>query len=244
MTRFVILAVPRAGSNLLCTLLNSHPEVLCHHEVFNPRGIFYALTHRDGSFSVGSLAERQRDPLGFLERLWDAHVDHGCVGFKMTRGQEETVLWKVISDATVKKIVLRRRNRIKTYVSERIAVNDGKWEVYQLDEAIPPPDPVRVELPALLHHVKVNERFYSDILALLADDEQSFVTTFYEELVASSEQQRILKFLEQRSSGVRLEPRSVKQNSRDLRDLIANFDELADAVRHTEFEAELYELEN
>ena len=77
MTRFVILSVPRAGSNLLCTLLNSHPEVLCHHEVFNPRGIFYALTHRDGSFSVGSVAERQRDPLGFLERLWDAHVDHG-----------------------------------------------------------------------------------------------------------------------------------------------------------------------
>ena len=46
MTRFVILAVPRTGSNLLCTLLNSHPEILCHHEVFNPQGIFTALTHR------------------------------------------------------------------------------------------------------------------------------------------------------------------------------------------------------
>ena len=37
-TRFVILAAPRSGSNLLCTLLNSHPEILCHHEVFNPVG--------------------------------------------------------------------------------------------------------------------------------------------------------------------------------------------------------------
>ena len=37
-TRFVILAAPRSGSNLLCTLLDSHPEILCHHEVFNPVG--------------------------------------------------------------------------------------------------------------------------------------------------------------------------------------------------------------
>ena len=38
--RFVILAARRSGSNLLCSLLGSHPHVRCHHELFNPNGIF------------------------------------------------------------------------------------------------------------------------------------------------------------------------------------------------------------
>ena len=37
---------------MLCTLLGSHPEILCHHEVFNPSGIFYALYYRDGRIDL------------------------------------------------------------------------------------------------------------------------------------------------------------------------------------------------
>jgi len=33
--RFVILNAARTAA-IICTLLNSHPEVLCHHEIFNP----------------------------------------------------------------------------------------------------------------------------------------------------------------------------------------------------------------
>ena len=28
---------------MLCTLLGSHRDVLCHHELFNPDGAYYAL---------------------------------------------------------------------------------------------------------------------------------------------------------------------------------------------------------
>jgi LPS sulfotransferase NodH len=65
--RFVILAAPRTGSNWLCSLLNSHPDVLCHHELFNPSGVFYALGHRDGALDLGTPEERDRRPLAFLE---------------------------------------------------------------------------------------------------------------------------------------------------------------------------------
>lgn len=64
-TRFVILAAPRSGSNLLCTLLHSHSEILCHHEVFNPSGIYYALEYRDGSLNLGTIDEREQAPLSF-----------------------------------------------------------------------------------------------------------------------------------------------------------------------------------
>ena len=90
--RVVVLAAPRTGSNLLCTLLNSHSDVLCHHEIFNPEGIFYAITHRDGSLDLGSIQARDRAPLAFLDRVWQAHEGKACVGFKMTRGQNEQVL--------------------------------------------------------------------------------------------------------------------------------------------------------
>ena len=65
--RFVILAAPRSGSNQLCTLLNSHPEILCHHEVYNPSAIFYALDLRDGTIELGTRDERDWRPLEFLE---------------------------------------------------------------------------------------------------------------------------------------------------------------------------------
>jgi hypothetical protein len=54
LTRFVIFAVPRTGSNWLCSLLNSHPEIICHHEIFNPERIIYSTSYRDGQLDFGS----------------------------------------------------------------------------------------------------------------------------------------------------------------------------------------------
>src|SRR6516225_7630935 len=99
--RFVILAAPRTGSNMLCTLLNSHPEILCHHEIFNHAGIFYALPLRDRGFSLGALEERDRHPLAFLERVWQTSCGYRCVGFKTTRGQNEQVLQALLNDRGV-----------------------------------------------------------------------------------------------------------------------------------------------
>ena len=40
---------------MLCTLLGSHPDVLCHHELFNPTGVYYALELRDTPFDLGTI---------------------------------------------------------------------------------------------------------------------------------------------------------------------------------------------
>src|SRR4051794_40219654 len=61
-TRFVILAAPRTGSNMLVTLLGSHPDVLCHHELFNDTGIYYAVPLRGGGFDLGTMEDRLHDP--------------------------------------------------------------------------------------------------------------------------------------------------------------------------------------
>jgi LPS sulfotransferase NodH len=241
--RFVILAVPRTGSNLLCTLLNSHPEVLCHHEVFNPTGIFYALEYRDGALNLGTIEERDRDPLAFLNRLWTARPGYRSVGFKFTRGQSEPVLQSVLSARAVRKIILRRGNRLKSYVSAKVAECTGQWEVYRETEVAPERPRVTVHLSELQRHLEETDRFYDGITQWLEITKQHYMLASYETLFESRAQRAILEFLGVKPLGDELQPKSVKQNPTDLRRLIANYEELDRELRGSDLEAELHSLQ-
>jgi LPS sulfotransferase NodH len=243
-TRFVILAAPRTGSNMLCTLLGSHPQILCHHEIFNPTGIFYALGLRDTSFSLGTSEDRARDPLEFLARIWKAPMDHICVGFKMTHRQNEIVFDTVLNDPLVKKIVLRRKNRLKTYVSWLVAQQTGQWEVYRETDLARHRRKVPVDEAALRQHITENEQYWAHIECVLQTTRQDWVSVVYEKLLEQSDEcERILQFLGVPTGLCRLEPKSIRQNPPDLRELICNFDDLDRAWRGTPLHAELHSLE-
>jgi len=237
--RFVIVAARRTGSNLLCTLLGSHADVLCHHELFNPGGIFYALPLRQSGFSLGTMTERAADPLAFLARVWERHLGKRCVGFKMTRGQDAEVLDAVMADPNVRVIILRRANRIKPFVSELRAEASGRWEVYDATEVDPSRPRVRVDRRALDADIAANEAFYSQVDARLARLGRPLLRVTYEHLFDDDEQRRILDFLGLPAEGAVLRARSVKQNSCDLRDLVENYDELAGELSGTPLAVEL-----
>lgn len=239
MQRFVILSAKRSGSNLLCTLLDSHPEVLCHHELFNPRGIFVAKRLRDGALNLGSIEERDADPIGFLNRAWYAGPAAGCVGFKWTQDRNRVVFDHVLGDPSVKKVVLRRANRIKRYVSEKIAETLDQWEAYQGDELSPRPR-VAVDVAAMLDHIAASERLYDELSGALGADSDVVIQVEYESLFDAADQSRLLGFLGVRDQGRPLTATSIKQNPTDLRDLISNFGELSDRLRGTEFYVELH----
>jgi LPS sulfotransferase NodH len=243
-TRFIILAAPRTGSNLLCTLLNSHPEVLCHHELFNPNGVFYALDYRDGSLDFGSIEARDRDPFRFLQRVWEHPQGASCVGFKMTRGQNDAVMRGLIEDAGVLKIVLYRRNRLKTFVSEQIARKTDRWEVYAKAELAIDKPKLHIDVSSLKAHCDLNERFYQDIQAALRSGRQPWIETVYEDILCDAEHVRLLGFLGVAATKARLTQSSIKQNDRNLRDLIENFQELELALEGSEYLAELYDRDN
>ena len=161
-TRFVILAARRTGSNMLCTLLDAHPEVLCHHELFNPRGVFVALDLR-GRAPLGELEARDADRRAFLERVWATRLGHRCVGFKLTIGQVPEVIRALVADRGVAKIVLRRRNLLEAFVSEQIAERLDQWEVYDRAELSVERPRVHVEPEHLLAHVARVEAFYAGL---------------------------------------------------------------------------------
>lgn len=238
MNHFVILAVPRSGSNLLCTLLNSHPEILCHHEVFNPHGIFTAREHGSRRFELGSIDQRDRDPIGFLARVWQTGAGEEAVGFKWTRGQSEEVLGHVTHDHAVRKVILRRRNHVKTFVSEQVARQTDQWELYDAADLQPRPQ-VEISFGDLLKHIETNETFYTDLIDQLNRDEQPYLEVEYEQLFAPHEHRRMLRFLEVEPIDYPLRASSVKQNPTDLRRLVRNYDALISMLDDENLRAQL-----
>ncbi len=233
-TRFVVIASPRTGSNMLCSLLNAHPEILCHHEIFNPDGVHYALDHRTGEIELGSKHDRDRRPGEFLDRLWEHQCGRPVVGFKVNRDQNE-VLHDVLEDQRVRKIILTRRNRIRAFVSEMIARQTGEWESYSFSKRTQPCGRIWIAADELLRHAAENECYFAQVRRALEVTGQSFLETTYEDLAWPQETRRILGFL-----GVEarhLQPATRKNE--DVLSLIANFEQLKEELRDSELRWDL-----
>jgi hypothetical protein len=218
---------------MLCTLLHSHPEILCHHEVFNPNGIFYALGYRNGEIDLGTIDERDRSPIEFLARLWQHPIGFNCVGFKMTRGQDERVLQTVLEDCGIRKIVLRRLDVVRTYVSELIARETGRWEVYDHRDLPSEAPKVHVDAEALQAHLELNYAFYAGLESSLAHSRQDYFSACYERLHSREEHRRLLDFLGVSFDVAGLAPKSVRQNPGGLGQLVANYHELKSFLNGT-----------
>lgn len=240
MMRFVVLATPRSGSNWLCSLLDSHPDVLCHHELFNPQGIHTALSQRAVNLGFGSVKARDRDPQALLEKVWQRHLGRQAVGFKLNRGQAPRILTRVLADRAIRKIVIYRRNPIRSYVSERIAERSGEWESYAGMKISPSPRPVLVTPEGLHRHAEENRAFYNSLDEALGRSGQHAFRLAYEEVGKTAVQQRLLSDLGV-APEVPLKAGTRRQNPAPLRRLIANFDALAEDLRGTALERDLQE---
>ena len=231
--RFVVFAAPRTGSNLLCSLLDAHPDILCHRGLFNPAGIHCTRDLGDS----GGVAGRDRDPAAFLDAVWAAGGGAQAIGFKMNRDEDERAVAALLRDPGIRKILLRRRNRVRTYVSEEIARRTGIWESFAPSAA--PIPAIRVEPRALLHHVDLNTAYYAGLEAVLAATGQDWLQTDYEALADGDEIARILAFLgvEARSA---LPAACHKRGPSDLGAVVENFGALAEALAGTALLDDLY----
>lgn len=232
--RFVIFAAPRTGSNLLCGLLNAHPNILCHHGLFNPGGVHWARD-RGGR---GDVAERDRDPVAFLDTVWASGSDAWAIGFKMNRDENVEAANALLRDPGVLKILLKRRNRVRTYVSEEIARRTGVWETY--DERAGTEIPaLHVEAGDLIRHSDLNAAYYAAIESSLGATGQAWLETDYEALANLDEMARILAFLGV-EAGSALPAASYKRGPADLGAVVENFDELAGALEGTALLEDLF----
>ena len=194
------------------------------------------LELRDGSFDLGGIEERDKDPLAFLGRVWSANLGHSHVGFKMTHRQNEAVLDAVLRDAGVRKIVLRRQNQVRTFVSKQISEEIDQWEVYREADLASERPRIHVDVAALRASIAENEDYYAEVERIVEATGQPFLRVSYERLVAGGERTRVLEFLgvpEAAHAAATLRMRSIRQNPASLRELVTNFAELEAALAGT-----------
>ena len=124
--RFVIISMARTGSNLLSTLLGSHPHIFVHGELFKKNRDIgpllgnYDFAGMEQRLGRDLLAYRDENPLEFLDEV--LKVDRPCVGFKLFINHSDLILDYVLSSPDYKVIVLERTNRLASFSSVAIAL--------------------------------------------------------------------------------------------------------------------------
>lgn len=220
--KFIVLTQGRSGSNMLISMLNSHPKVHAKGELF----------HR----LYGQPAER------VLTKIYGTHpAQIQAVGFKIfyyhPLDEPVTRVWDLLTQIEDLHVIhLKRRNLLRLVLSKKIAEQTDSW--VNRDGS---PEKIAVHQKQVTFSVQELETEFSEIHevqrrfgGLFQTDRM--ITSYYEEIAANPtmEMRRITDLLG-------LEPSTTKatvkrQNPERLPSLILNYHELKRAFRGTAWE--------
>lgn len=127
MIKFAMLSGPRSGTSLVTTTLNSHPDILCHGEIYHPNSWNHIRGTLDG-VPDEEIQEMRKDTDGFLGRIFD-QPDYKAAGFKVWQKQSPEAVEKILADTSIKKIIYERRNIFARNASARLAKVTGVYNI-------------------------------------------------------------------------------------------------------------------
>lgn len=216
--RFIVLARSRTGSNMLLSMLNSHPRVRADGERFQ---------RLNGACPDAVLAD-----------LFAPHPRRiravGCKVFYYhpLDGDPEQLMATLQALDRLHVIHLKRRNVLRTMLSRRIAAREDVWQIDR-DE----------ERPSIVtRRVRITPQEIEKVCALTRQWEAAgdarfqdhpLLEVFYEDLVENVDRefQRIVRFLGLPGGKPIVQTR--RQNPEPLSELIVNYAELKVAFRNS-----------
>lgn len=239
---FVVVCAPRTGSNLLVSLLNSHPDVMIGGEVFNQRSIEEdKILWPDPEVKTDPhlLELRRSDPVAFLERLLTMAGERhspAALGFKYLywdAHQHAAVTEHLREQQHIKILHLKRRNRLERMLSAARSRASGVW-VASTKSTKPSRQPA-IEL-AFEKCQRDFERTENDEVkadAMFASHDVFQLT--YEDLVADTRTKcdEIERWLGVRKAKLASEHKKLRTTT--LRESIANYDELKERFADTKW---------
>jgi len=126
--KFVVLATPRSGSSHLVDLLDSHPQLSCLGELFNPHG---AALRKLGLRNKNDMRQAGEKPLEFLQRVMKQQQESEpykpYFGFKLMLHHDPRLIDHVLEDSSWEIIVLERQNLLAQWTSAGLAKKTGRW---------------------------------------------------------------------------------------------------------------------
>jgi LPS sulfotransferase NodH len=242
-TKFIILGTGRTGSNMLLSALGQHSNAVVYGEIFN--NTRHDRLGYNNKFYLPyisyqtALKIREDFPIRFLEdhifRVF--HRDTAAVGFKFFYWHCQEDHWRCVWDylkekKEIKIIHIKRKNKLRTLVSLKLAQQSKQWSQKHLGEK-KKQGAVSLDFDKCLevfNDWSEKETFYDNYFA---DHPMHEVT--YENLCEKyeKEMENIQWFLGLKP--FRLMPLTVKQGGRRLDNVIANYAELKEQFEHTEW---------
>jgi SAM-dependent methyltransferase/LPS sulfotransferase NodH len=234
---YMITCPARSGSGMLVNLLRSHPDICSHGEVFSPNkitgiaGTYSHKSHEQPGFLEQLSEERDRDQLKFLYKIVLDLQGKKAVGFKLKHNElvlpEFSLLRnEILNDRDFRIIHLRRENLLSRYLSHYIAsrVTGIRWA--STGQTVPELQPVTLDAHECQKNFEKILRWEREFAELFAQHRSFSIS--YEEMIASGSEkiQSLLDFIG--VSRRELTTKTLKLGRNDLRQAIANFEELRD----------------
>ena len=234
----MILGTARTGSSLLWSYLNSHPDILCMRGVFGSTNkINFGKYYQDLDEEVISpelVRERNKHPVQFIEKyvFKPYSKPYNAVGFKFFYNHnrhlidKDAVIDYFIKNQDIKFIHLKRRNLLATLYSYKKSLAQNKWTTsnsdFQIQLSI-------VECEGYFHEIKRQQERFDNLFA------DRTLQIIYEDLIV-----RTYKILSDIQEFVGVSPANlltdmVKNENKELRQVITNFDELQSHFKESEF---------
>jgi hypothetical protein len=237
---FVIIFLSRTGSNFLASKLDSHPDILCHHEVFNWNCPHRSLSAKEGTIilDLGKAKDRDYNPWQFISmvygtpgRLPDGRLNRvKSIGFKMSPAQGLLVVLSLMLNRSVKKVVLHRENLLKAYVSRLFAM---KTKTYidlkkRSDNKFSEKDDSKVYVnpSEYIKYARNRTLFHRSTLLLLKLSFQKAFEIEFKEITDNSKIRDLIRFLGVSKDFADLHAQTQRQAWRTLAERIENIEEL------------------
>ena len=253
MTQAIILTTQRTGSTFLFTCLDSHPEICCLGELLAGSRLFdapeFLFRFRYGPKAYRYFRSGAWLPTRMMRRYFDegrlANMELGLrpvMAFKAMYNQiRPPWIMNFLRERKALRILhLSRRNLLKSYVSNRLLTlkRDDRWLPHATEpvSVITMPISPAAAIASMRRTVaeyEAHERLFSEHPRL----QLSYESMIDGEGLAPAVAREVCSFLGVAPHAMKSD--LVKMNPERLEDMVTNYDELACAIRKTEFAAML-----
>ncbi len=239
--KFALISIPRTGSNMLVGALDTHPEIVCHYELFHVDEIYYSSVYGDDWIKDFNKQIRDQYPKAFLDYIYQNSFkpETKAIGFKIFQDQNNEFLKEIVYDDSIEKVILQRNNYLLARVSQLEAERSGIYDITE-DAAKkglkPTSKKVYLDIERFFYYENRKRRYFEDVERVAKERNQRLLKLDYETLLLRENMLRLLDFLEVDPNPDLLHIAFKKQNFRKLSERIANYPEVVEAFAGTRFE--------
>ena len=231
--KFVLFGVPRVGSNYFISLLNRHPDLRCHYEVFSADKVYLSwsdglLENHPDWLRFKDPAWRDADPIRFLHQLLHCG-DETIKGFNIFPNQNDDVIRHVCQSGEFAHVFIRRRNLLRSYISQTIAENNNAWNSLKSNALTLDDKRFSIDVADFDRYQRRIQSFYASLMDQLQAAGTNYHLVEYEAFVGDREElNRCFAFLGLPAICDTQDTVFQKENRETVEQIIVNYSQLTD----------------